>query len=84
MKAEDWIKVTDRLPEAKYRTDIEAGYTDFVLVRYKHQYEYIGLISYNEVACYDYEEKGWFKHDDEPIDGEVTHWMPIELPEEGK
>ena len=77
MKAEDWIKVTDRLPEKA-----DKMWSRWVLVYYFHQYEYLGRVAYNEVACYDYEEKEWIKHDDEPIDGEVTHWMPIELPKE--
>ena len=77
MKAEDWIKVEDRLPEKADKMS-----SRWVLVYYVHQYEYLGRVAYNEVASYDYEEKGWFKHDDEPIDGEVTHWMPIELPKE--
>ena len=77
MKAEDWIKVTDKMPELidHYLC------TKYVLVAYKVQYMYVGEVRYTQVSCYDYKEKGWYNIDDKRIEG-VTHWMPITLPEE--
>ena len=77
MKAEDWIKVTDKMPELIDH----CAYSVFVLVCHKVQYEYLGEIRYTRVACYDYKEKGWFDHNDQEVDG-VTHWQPIVLPKE--
>ena len=74
----NWIKVTDRMPELIDH----CAYSVYVLVCYTVQYQYMGTIRYTRVACYDYKEKGWFTHNDEQIDGEVTHWMPIVLPNE--
>lgn len=78
MKATDWIKVTDKLPEL---IDHCAS-SVFVLVYYGVPYKYLGEVRYTEVACYDYKERGWFDIDNNLIAEEVTHWMPIVLPEE--
>ena len=78
MKQEEWIKVTDKMPELIDH----CAYTVFVLVCYKEQYEYLGMdVRYTKVACYDYKEKGWFDHNEQEVEG-VTHWMPIILPKE--
>ena len=71
MKAEDWIKVEDRLPEA-----ID-GYTfsEMVLVAW-----YRGTSA--SVAEYNHKTQRWLNRDDKIVVG-VTHWMPIELPKEG-
>ena len=82
MKAEDWIKVTDRLPGAMYRTDIETGYTNVVLIS-GFRYTPMGVrCPFSDVAYYDYEYKKWYDQNDEAIAGGVTHWMPIVLPKE--
>lgn len=75
MKKEDWIKVTDRLPEAKYRTE-EKGYSEGVLVFVKIPFGY-RLTD----AIYDYADEQWYGNHDDIIEG-VTHWMPIISPEE--
>ena len=76
MKETDWIKVTDKLPELINH----CAYSVFVLVCYDVLYEYLGEVRYTQVASYDYKEKGWYTINDEKIEGEVTHWMPIVLP----
>lgn len=74
----NWIKVTDRLPEAKYRTD----YTNVVLIS-GFRYTPMGVrYPFSDVAYYDYEYKKWYDQNDEAIAGGVTHWMPIVLPKE--
>lgn len=78
MRTEDWIRVTDRLPELIDHCVCSV----FVLTAYEVQYEYLGRVRYTQVACYDYKEKGWFTNEDRQIEGEVTHWMPIVLPRE--
>lgn len=73
----NWIKVEDELPQKTKHDE----WSNFVLVLYEKYYESLKTtIRYNEVACYDYNEKQWFKHDEEPIDGVVTHWIPIVNP----
>jgi hypothetical protein len=74
----NWIKVKDRMPELIDHCLCSV----YVLITYKVQYEYVGEVRYTQVACYDYKEKGWFNHDDKRIEREVTHWMPIVLPNE--
>lgn len=65
-----WIKVSDRLPEA-----ID-GYTvsEMVLVAWFGGYA-------ASVAEYDYKRGKWYNREDKIV-AAVTHWMPIELPEE--
>lgn len=86
MKLEDmkssWIKVSDRLPEAKYRTDIEKGYSEVVLICGFHYTPTGNRCRFSDVAYYDHEYRKWYDQYDESIAGGVTHWMPIELPEE--
>ena len=82
MKAEDWIKVEDRLPEAKYRIDEEKGYTEIVLIcgfRYTPKGK---RHLFSDAAFYDYEYKKWYDKNDETIEGGVVYWMPIVLPKE--
>lgn len=76
MKAEDWIKVTDRLPKAEYRLE-EKGYSKGVLILVR---EKLGFTIMD--AIYDYAEKEWYDRNDDVVYGNVTHWQPIELPEE--
>lgn len=75
MKAEDWIKVTDRLPEAEYRLE-EKGYSKGVLVIVREPCYYTMMD-----AIYDYADGQWYDSNDDIIEG-VTHWMPIVLPKE--
>jgi hypothetical protein len=82
MKSSDWIKVEDRLPEAKYRTDKEKGYSEVVLIC-GFRYTPMGIRNqFSDAAYYDHEYKKWYDQNDDSIAGGVTHWMPIELPEE--
>ena len=82
MKAEDWIKVEDRLPEAKYRIDEEKGYTEIVLIC-GFRYTPTGKrYLFYDAAIYDYEYKKWYDKNDETIEGGVVYWMPIVLPKE--
>ena len=71
-----WIKVSDRLPEAKYRIQ-EGGYSDGVLILVR---EKLGFTIMD--AIYDYATKEWYDRNDDVVYGNITHWMPIELPEE--
>ena len=68
MTQEDWIKVTDRLPEAI------PGYTvsEMVLVAWCGG-------DAASVAEYDYERGRWYNREDKIV-GAVTHWMPVVLP----
>ena len=75
MKAEDWVKVEDRLPEAKYRIDEEKGYSEIVLIcgfRYtpkgkRHRF--------SDAAFYDHEYKKWYDKNDEAIEGGVVYGL---------
>lgn len=78
----NWIKVEDRLPEAKYRNDIENGYSDIVLVC-GFRYTPKGVrCRFSDAAYYDHEYRKWYDQNDDAIAGGVTHWMPIALPKE--
>ena len=70
MKAEDWIKVEDRLPEAIDRY----GFSEMVLVAW------FGGTSAS-VAEYNHNTQKWLNREDKIVVG-VTHWMPIVLPKE--
>lgn len=70
MKAEDWIKVTDRLPDAVDGYD----FSEMVLVAW------FGGSS-AAVAEYNHRTQRWLNRDDKIVVG-VTHWMPIVLPKE--
>ena len=82
MRKEDWIKVSDRLPEAKYRIDEEKGYSEMVLICGFRYTPKGGRYRFSDVAYYDHEYRMWYDKNDESIEGGVTHWMPIELPED--
>lgn len=73
MKAEDWIKVEDRLPEAEYRLE-EKGYSRDVLVFVREPLGYAVMD-----AIYDYADGQWYDRNDDVVEN-VTHWMPIVLP----
>ena len=76
----NWIKVEDRLPEAKYRNDIEKGYSDIVLVC-GFRYTPKGVrCRFSDAAYYDHEYRKWYDQNDDAIAGGVTNWMPIILP----
>ena len=76
MRAEDWIRVEDGLPEAKYRLE-EKGYSEGVLVLVK-------MGSYYDLtnAIYDHLDEKWYDGNDRVIDN-VTHWMQVVLPKKG-
>ena len=72
MKAEDWIRVTDRLPEVNKDVLLafirhgEAEY--FATVGYLERTRVKGLPTFNWNTEY------------EDVDMIITHWMPIVLP----
>lgn len=76
MKAEDWIKVTDRLPDV--------GQTVLVASR---QYQawmpsaYVLTYQGKEKIDEDIEVDRWLDHHGQNV-GYPTHWMPIVLPKE--
>jgi hypothetical protein len=74
MKAEDWIKVEDRLPEAEYRLE-EKGYSKGVLVFVREPLGYTVMD-----AIYDYADGQWYDRNDDIVEN-VIFWMPIVLPE---
>ena len=77
MRQEDWIKVEDRLPEAKYRNNEGKGYSDGVLILIRE------IMCYTIMdAIYDYEAQLWYDRNDDVVYGNITHWMPIVLPKE--
>ena len=76
MKAEDWIKVTDRLPEVSKKPH-NHGLSDYVLVAiYMCSSESYRCV----IDCYDNETGLWVASDQ--YAGEYAYWMPIELPRE--
>lgn len=74
MRQEDWIKVEDRLPEAKYRIN-EKGYSDGVLILIR---EKLGFTLMD--AIFDYQTGEWYDRNDDVVCGNITHWMPIVSP----
>ena len=70
MKSSDWIKVSDRLPEAIDSYE----FSEMVLVAW-----FGGKLA--SVAEYNHNTHRWLNRDDKIVVG-VTHWMPIELPED--
>lgn len=75
-EGQKWIPVTERLPNDKKIIDGEE-YIKNVAIRIKDN-------AAEKIAFYDEEEKCWFDTDFFPVDGEVTHWMPLpEPPKEG-
>ena len=77
MKAEDWIKAEDRLPERV------GGYhwaSKNVLVHCPGPLEYYEDEPNVTIAFYNHFTERWFDLADNQI--EVTHWMPIESPKE--
>lgn len=78
MKAVEWIKKEDRLPEAIGRLTI----SEFVLVAWEIDYrdfECECVVRGATVAQFCYARKQWFNRDGKRVIG-VTHWMPIVLP----
>ena len=75
MKAEDWIMVGDRLPEAEYRLE-EKGYSRDVLVLVREPLGYAVMD-----AIYDYADGQWYDRNDDVVEN-VIFWMPIVLPKE--
>ena len=74
MKAEDWIKVTDSLPEAKYGP----ASSDVLIHIVNEDGDYV-----IRVGIYDYHHDSWLTIRgwiDESYET-VTHWMPLVLPE---
>lgn len=70
MKAEDWIKIEDRLPKA-----IDGyGFSEMVLVAW------FGGTS-SSVAEYNHKTQRWLSRDGKIVVN-VTHWMPIVLPKD--
>lgn len=73
MRKEDWIKVSDRLPE------VDGIFEHWNLVRLL----YAGSIFYDVLHWTGF---SWIRQSGERADGyvglEITHWMPIVLPEE--
>lgn len=77
MKAEDWVKVEDRLPEAECRLE-EKGYSKGVLVFVREPLGYTVMD-----AIYDYADGQWYDRNDDVVEN-VIFWMPIVLPKEEK
>jgi hypothetical protein len=78
MKAVEWIKKEDRLPEAIERHTT----SEFVLVAWEINYiDFECVVRGATVAQFCYARKQWFNRDGKRVIG-VTHWMPIVLPKE--
>lgn len=75
MKAEDWIKAEDRLPER----DGYHKWTKNVLAHCPGPSDYDGEPNV-AIAYYNPSREQWYDLADNPI--KVTHWMPIESPKE--
>lgn len=76
MRQEDWIRVVDRLPEAKYDCTI----SERVFVCWSEERVFRKRVQRVDIARYHWDEEEWYSQDDWRID--VTHWMPIVLPKE--
>lgn len=68
MKAEDWIKVEDRLPEN----------SDLVLITYR-DVRWDEIDNFYYVACYIAENGQWVG---DGLYDDPTHWMPIVPPKD--
>ena len=68
----NWISVEDELPPPHYEG---ANSTDFVLV-----YDGYDL----EFGYYDFEQKNWHGEDYKEMMFDITHWMPLPMPPQGK
>lgn len=85
MRAEDWIKVEERLPERKIFNKVEFNVSEWVLVCYNRFGDKVVM-----PGQYHFGKKRWevksAVHDLSAgyvIDSEkVSHWMPIILPKE--
>lgn len=67
-----WIPVTESLPSEKKVIDGETYFKN-VAVRVKD-------LAFEKIAFYDDDVKCWFDTDFFPVDGDVTHWMPLPEP----
>lgn len=80
MRQADWIKVEDRLPEAKYGIGRDCkGLSEYVLIVYlldKTSTEYV-----TDVAIYDHQSQRWYDKYDNIID-QVEYWRTIVPPKE--
>ncbi len=71
MKKTDWISVNDRQPKD--------GEHVLMLSRYWNQY---GKERWSIEINVFFEEGGFKIHELESVEERITHWMPIELPDE--
>jgi hypothetical protein len=78
MKAEEWIKVEDRLPERYSDENRIYNWTLNVLV-YSTKWDDINGEPNVQIAFYNYLKKVWVDLTDNILD-DVTHWMPIVVP----
>lgn len=78
MKAEEWIKVEDRLPERFSDENRIYNWTLNVLV-YSTKWDDISGEPNVQIAFYNYLKKVWVDLTDNILD-DVTHWMPIVVP----
>lgn len=78
MKAEEWIKVEDRLPERFSDENRIYIWTLNVLV-YSTKWDDINGEPNVQIAFYNYLKKVWVDLTDNILD-DVTHWMPIVVP----
>ena len=78
MKAEEWIKVEDRLPERFSDENRIYNWTLNVLV-YSTKWDDINGEPNVQIAFYNYLKKVWVDLTDNILD-DVTHWMPIVVP----
>ena len=80
MKAEDWVKVADRLPERYSDENRIHNWTLNVLV-YSTEWDDINGEPNVQLAFYNHIKKVWYDLADNILE-DITHWMPIVLPKE--